>query len=89
MSAPDSKHRARVTPAKRRASMTCAQRLKGVFGVDIATSAVRRGAVRIVACIEDAEVIEKILNDRDAKVVEPKFRRLPHCWTPLQASLSD
>jgi len=79
--APNSKHRARVTPAKRgrggqhpttgdweeptpgewRAAMTCAQRLKRVFGIDIETCPACSGAVRIIACIEDAAVIEKIL----------------------------
>jgi hypothetical protein len=66
--APNSKYRARVTPAKRgrggqrattadpeaptqaerRASMTWAQRLKRVFGIDIETCAVCGGAVRII-----------------------------------------
>jgi len=40
--------------------MTRAQRLKRVFGSDIETCAACGGAVRIIACIEDAQVIEKI-----------------------------
>ena len=79
--APNSKYRARVTPAKRgrggqqarpadpeeptaaerRAAMTWAQRLKRVFGIDIESCAVCGGAMRIIACIEDPVVIEKIL----------------------------
>jgi len=67
--APNSKYRARVTPAKRgrggqraatgdgeeptladrRASMTRAQRLKRVFGIDIETCRACGGAVRIIA----------------------------------------
>jgi len=48
------------TPAERRASMTWAQRLKRVFGIDIETCLACGGAVRIIACIEDPVVIEKI-----------------------------
>jgi hypothetical protein len=79
--APNSKHRAQVTPARRgkgsqasssnaneaptpaecRASMTWAQRLKRVFNIDIATCRQCGGAVRIIACIEDPVVIQKIL----------------------------
>jgi hypothetical protein len=47
--------------------MTWAQRLKRVFGIDIETCAVCGGAMRIVACIEDPAVIEKILAHLDAK----------------------
>ncbi len=43
------------------------QRLKRVFGIDIETCPARGGAVRIIACIEDAEVIEKILTHLEAK----------------------
>ena len=42
-----------TTPAQRRASMTWAQRLKRVFGIDIETCPVCGGAMRIIACIED------------------------------------
>jgi ribosomal protein S27E len=77
--APNSKHRARVTPARRgkgnmckvpdepqtpaerRASMTWAQRLKRVFNIDVETCQACGGAARIIACINDPVVIEKIL----------------------------
>jgi hypothetical protein len=59
------------TPAERHASMTWAQRLKRVFGIGIETCSVCGGAVRIIACIEDAAVIEKILTHLDAKAAEP------------------
>ena len=85
--APNSKHRAVVTtarrgkgnkpkaiddgqaktPAERRASMTWAQRLKRVFHIDIETCRDCGGAVRIIACIEDPVVIEKILTHLDKK----------------------
>ena len=79
--APNSAHRAQVTPAKRgkgnkartadavedttpaerRAAMTWAQRLKRVFNIDIETCERCAGQVKIIACIEDPAVIERIL----------------------------
>jgi hypothetical protein len=70
-----------TTPAERRASMTWAQRLKRVFGIDIVTCAVCGGAMRILACIEDPVVIEKILAHlheapvRDAKAAAVEAAR--------------
>jgi hypothetical protein len=95
--APNSKYRARVTPAKRdrggrhattadsqertpaerRAVMTWAQRLKRVFGIDIETCPACGGAMRIIACIEDPVVIEKIFAHLDAEVAEPEAPRRP------------
>ena len=71
------------TPAERRASMTWAQRLKRVFGIDIETCSVCGGAMRIIACIEDPVVIEKILAHlheapvRDAKAAAAQAARPP------------
>jgi len=79
--APNSKHRALVTPAKRgkgnkpkaadgqeeqmpvqrHAAMTCAQRLKRVFKIDVEMCRVCGGSARVIACIEDPVVIKKIL----------------------------
>jgi hypothetical protein len=107
--APNSKYRARVTPAKRgrggqraatgdgeeatpaerRASMTWAQRLKRVFGIDVETCRACGGAVRIIACIEQPEVIDKILSHLDAKAVEPQATRRPPCRAPPQAGRFD
>ena len=115
--APNSKHRARVTPARRgrggerlaqedldeptpaerRASMTWAQRLKRVFGIDIETPGQARGrlcpacggGVRIFACIEDPVVIEKILTHLEANAVEPEAPRRPPCRAPPQRGLFD
>ena len=42
--------------------MTWAQRLKRVFGIDIETCRACGGAVRIIALIEEPEVIKKILS---------------------------
>ena len=74
-------------PAERRASMTWAQRLKRVFGIDIETCPACGGAVRIIACIEDPEVIEKILTHLDAKGVPAEASRRPPCRAPPQAGL--
>ncbi len=121
MFAPNSAHRARVTPAKRgkgnkanaaatedltpterRAAMTCmdalmpraqgcaraatwAQRLKRVFNIDIETCKSCGGHVRIIACIEDPVVIEKILTHLDRKNTSTAASRLPPCRAPPQA----
>ena len=97
--APNSKYRARVTPAKRgkggrharsggpeeatpferRAAMTWAQRLKRVFGIDIQTCPACGGAMRIIACIEDAQVIGKILAPLGAKASQTEAPRRPPC----------
>jgi hypothetical protein len=84
--APNSKHRAMVTPAKRgkgnkarvpdeppkpaecRASMTWAQRLKRVFGIEIETCPACGGAVKVIACIEAPVVIKRILDHLKQKV---------------------
>jgi hypothetical protein len=107
--APNSKYRARVTPARRgksdqgaaaedldeptpaerRAAMTWAQRLKRVFGIDIETCPACGGAVRIIACIEDPDIIEKILTYLDAKGAEPRAPRRPPCRAPPQRELFD
>ena len=66
------------TPAERRAAMNWAQRLKRVFGIDIETCPACGGAVRIIACIEDPKVIEKILTHLATKAAEPEVpRRAP------------
>jgi len=62
--------------------MTWAQRLKRVFGIDIETCSVCGGAMRIVACIEDPVVIEKILAHLDAKAVAAQASRPPPCRAP-------
>ena len=77
------------TPAERRAAMTWAQRLKRVFGIDIETCPACGGAMRIIACIEDPEVIEKILAPLDAKASEPEAPLRPPCRAPPQRGLFD
>ena len=109
MFAPNSKYRARVTPARRgrggqhattedldeptpaerRAAMTWAQRLKRVFGIDIETCPACSGAVRIVACVEDPDVIEKILTHLDVKGGDAEATRRPPSLAPPQRGLFD
>ena len=67
---------------ERRASMTRAQRLKRVFNIDIETCPACGGSARIVACIEDPEVIGKILahlagKTTDLEATRPPSRGLP------------
>jgi hypothetical protein len=85
------------TPAERRAAMTPdqvrgrlrAQRLKRVFGIDIATCLACGGAVRTIVCIEETDVIEKMLTHLDAKAAEREAPRRPLCQAPPQRGLFD
>jgi hypothetical protein len=72
---PNSKHRTLVTPTRRgkslqeenktprekRRAMTWALRLKRVFNIDVETCTQCGGIVKVIACIEDQVVIDKIL----------------------------
>lgn len=101
--APNSKHRALVTPvrrgkgnnqsklaaegcdqtpAERRAAMTWAQRLKRVFNIEIETCHRCGGTVRVIACIEGPEVIEKILTHLAGKAAAVDRVRLPESRAP-------
>jgi len=50
------------TPAERHAAMTWAQRLKRVFNIDIEVCGRCGGSARVIACIEDQDIIDQILN---------------------------
>jgi len=100
--APNSKHRALVTPAKRgrgnkakatdeehdrtpaeqRVAMTWAQRLKRVFGIDIKTCHECGGTVKVIACIDDPVVIEKILSHLQEKLTSAPAGRRPASRAP-------
>ena len=69
--------------------MTWAQRLKRVFGIDIESCPACGGAVRIIACIEGPDVIEKILTHLSRKAPEPEATRPPPCRVPPQRGLFD
>ena len=60
-----------------------------LVGIDIETCPACGGAMRIIACIEDPDVIEKILTRLDAKTAEPEAPRRPPCPAPPHASLFD
>ncbi len=75
------------TPAERRASMTWAKRLKRVFNIDIETCSECGGAVKIIASIEDPEVIRKILAHLDEKMPSVGTRLLPQCRAPPPTGL--
>jgi hypothetical protein len=54
-------------PEQRRQSMIWAQRLKRVFNIDISICEKCAGEAKIIACIEDPSVIDKILQHLQAK----------------------
>jgi hypothetical protein len=65
------------TPAERHAAMTWAQRLKRVFNIDIEVCGrCGGGSVRVIACIEDQDVIDRILTHLRQKEQETPTRPL-------------
>lgn len=66
------------TPAERHAAMTWAQRLKRVFNIDIdiEVCSLCGGSVRVIACIEDQDVIDRILTHLRQKEQETTTRPL-------------
>ena len=56
------------TPTERRATMSWAQRLKRVFNIDIETCGECGDPVKVIACIEDPVVVEKILTHLQEKL---------------------
>ena len=70
------------TAKGKRHSMTWAKRLKRVFNIDIETCMACQGQVKVIACIEDADVIKKILvhlksNEKEASGKRPQARAPP------------
>lgn len=66
--------------------MTWMQRLKRVFAIDIETCPRCGGKIRVVACIEDPDVIAKILDHIRARdEAEPSQPRAP----PLRTEYAD
>ena len=66
--------------------MTWAQRLKRVFHIDIETCSKCGGAARVIACIEDPVVIDKILTHLNLNTPAGQAP-LPHSRAPPQAAL--
>jgi hypothetical protein len=77
------------TPAQRHVAMTWAQRLKRVFNIDVETCSGCGGAMKIIACIEDPKVIQKILAHLDSLIPVPLTAVLPESRAPPQISLFD
>ena len=75
------------TSAQKHRSMTWAERLKRVFGIDIATCHQCGGEVRIIASIEDPLVIAKILSHLDKKNKDLDKVNLPESRAPPQSCL--
>jgi len=65
-----------LTPAQQSSRMTWAQRLKRVFNIDIEVCPECSGKVRVIASIEDPQVIKKILNHLGLE------SKLPTPWLP-------
>jgi len=64
-------------------SLTWAERLKRVFKIDVSVCSHCGGEVKIIACIEDPEIIEMILTHLDAKSDAPIIH-LPKSRAPPQ-----
>ena len=67
------------TPAEKRTSMSWAKRLKRVFNIDIETCSECGGDVRVIACMEDPAVIQKILACLDNISSSAATAVLPDC----------
>jgi hypothetical protein len=73
--------------APQHVAMPWAQRLKRVFGIDIERCAQCGGAVKIIASIEDPEVIAAILEHLGVDRSEDRQPRLPAVRAPPPAGL--
>ena len=62
--------------------MTWMQRLKRVFNIDIKICEKCTGPVKIIACVEDPAVIDKILQHLAEKETGEKSARLPPSRAP-------
>ena len=60
------------TPAQRYAAMSWAQRLKCVFKIDIETCEQCGGAVKMIACIKEPEVVKRILDHLQNRSESPQ-----------------
>jgi len=76
-----------ATPVASHAAMSWAQRLKRVFDIDIATCTVCGGSMKVIACIEDPQVIKKILTHLRGKELYVDDVCLPESRAPPQGDL--
>ena len=72
-----------VSSTQRHAAMTWAQRLKRVFNIHIEVCSPCLGSGRVIACIEDQDVIDEILAHLRQK--EQGTPTLPHLAPPSRA----
>ena len=63
------------------------QRLKRVFDIDIEICEKCKGPVKIIACVEDPAVIEKILKHLKERVVTDSMVQRPPSRAPPQIEL--
>ena len=78
---------AEKTAAERHAAMTWQQRLKRVFNIDIEVCEKCQGPVKIIACVEDPAIIEKILKHLKEKAVIGSTAPLPPSRAPPQIEM--
>ena len=74
------------TTAECHVAMTWAQRLKRVFNIDITTCQDCGGAMKVIACIEDPDVIQKILTHLQLNTKATASSPLPE---PRASPISD
>jgi len=60
-----------------------------VFKIDVETCSKCGGAVKVIACIEDPAIIDKILSHLNEKALPLQAPPLPKCRAPPQAVLFD
>jgi hypothetical protein len=77
------------TPTECHAAMNWAQRLKRVFNIEIEICEKCQGPVKIIACVEDPVVIEKILKHLKEKAVTDNTAHTPPSRAPPQVELFD
>ncbi len=83
------------SPTQHHIAMSWAQRLKRVFNIDIETCNECGGAVKVIACIEDTAVIQKILSylkrqksGQSTNSIKSQIRLLPDERAPPDGLLS-
>lgn len=77
------------TPPQRHVAMTWMQRLKRVFSIDIEICEKCKGPVKIIACVEDPAVIERILRYLKEKAITNNTAHPPPSRAPPQIELFD
>ena len=71
------------SPAERHVAMSWAQRLKRVFNIDIEACGRCGGSLKVIACVEDQDIIDRILAHlRDKELATPS---LPLLTPPSRA----